>query len=79
MKKMIVCLLLVLTTAIKVFAQDAIEVYPTNWWVGMKNPKLQVMLHGAGVGNAAGFSISYPGARIGHLAGPWHTGTSFSF
>ncbi len=25
-------------------SQD-ITVYPTNWWVGMKNPKLQLMIH----------------------------------
>jgi glycosidase len=27
------------------FAQTQINAYPTHWWVGMKNPKLQLMLH----------------------------------
>jgi glycosidase len=27
------------------FAQNQINAYPTHWWVGMKNPKLQLMLH----------------------------------
>ena len=27
------------------FAQTPINAYPTHWWVGMKNPKLQLMLH----------------------------------
>ncbi|MDP4263121.1 MAG: cyclomaltodextrinase N-terminal domain-containing protein, partial [Bacteroidota bacterium] len=27
------------------FSQD-IKVYPSNWWVGMKNSKLQLMIHG---------------------------------
>ena len=27
------------------FAQESIEVYPTTWWVGMKNKKLQLVLH----------------------------------
>jgi len=45
------------------FAQDSIEVYPTNWWVGMKNPKLQLMLHGVDVG-LSNVSLSYPGVTI---------------
>lgn len=28
-----------------VFASDAMNVYPTHWWVGMKNNKLQLMVH----------------------------------
>jgi len=45
------------------FAQDSIEVYPTSWWVGMKNPKLQLMLHGVDVG-LSNVSLSYPGVTI---------------
>ena len=28
------------------FAQSDYAIYPTHWWVGMKNPKLQLMLRG---------------------------------
>jgi glycosidase len=28
------------------FSQNEITVYPSSWWVGMKNPHLQVMVHG---------------------------------
>ena len=28
------------------FAQENLTIYPTHWWVGMKNPTLQLMLHG---------------------------------
>jgi neopullulanase len=38
-------------------------VYPTNWWVGMKNPKLQLILRGANI-NENNFSISYPGVKL---------------
>jgi glycosidase len=31
------------------FAQNEIAVYPTHWWVGMKDPKLQLMIHGKDV------------------------------
>ena len=29
---------------------DSVHVHPLNWWAGMKNPLLQVMLHGKGIG-----------------------------
>jgi glycosidase len=44
-------------------AQNQVDVYPTNWWVGMKNPKLQLMLHGPGVGTLSA-NISYPGVSL---------------
>jgi len=46
------------------FAQNA-EVYPTHWWVGMKNPKLQLMIHGANVANGSSdISIRYAGVTV---------------
>ncbi len=39
--------------------------YPTNWWTGMKWNKVQVMIHGDAVANAAGgFTINYPGVKL---------------
>ena len=39
--------------------------YPNCWWPGMKNPKLQLMLHGDAIANASGgFTINYPGIKI---------------
>ncbi|TCJ19169.1 alpha-amylase [Flaviaesturariibacter flavus] len=38
-------------------------VYPTNWWVGMKNPKLQLMIHAPGAGNYT-YSISDPRVQV---------------
>ena len=31
------------------FAQNEVKVYPSSWWVGMKNPHLQVMVHGRNI------------------------------
>ena len=45
------------------FAQS-IETYPTNWWVNMKNPELQIMLHGEKIGTAKTFTVAYPGITI---------------
>jgi glycosidase len=48
------------------FAQNEIKVYPSNWWVGMKNPNLQLMLHGKNIGlnSKQGFDIEYPGVTL---------------
>ena len=48
------------------FAQESIEVYPTQWWVGMKNKKLQLVLHSKDIsGNGRrSASTNCPGAKI---------------
>jgi glycosidase len=38
----------------KILAQD-ISVYPTHWWTGMKNPSLQLIVHGKDAGNQIPF------------------------
>ena len=32
------------------FAQNEIKIYPANWWVGMKDPHLQILIRGKNVG-----------------------------
>ena len=36
---------------------------PTFWWVGMKNPKLQLLVHGAGIGSSTA-TLNYPGVTL---------------
>lgn len=64
MKKLLFCWLL-LQSASLVYANEykVDGVYPTHWWAGMKNPKLQLMLHGANVSENT-FSIRYPGVQL---------------
>jgi glycosidase len=50
MRKLIIALFCVCIGKIT-FAQQNIDVYPTHWWTGMKDPKLQLMLHGKNVAN----------------------------
>ena len=48
--------------AMGLFAQiERIE--PSNWWVGMKNPELQLLVHGPNIGSTTP-SVSYPGVSI---------------
>ncbi|WP_226179093.1 glycoside hydrolase family 13 protein [Hymenobacter lucidus] len=36
---------------------------PTFWWVGMKNPKLQLLVHGPGIGSST-VALSYAGVTL---------------
>jgi glycosidase len=40
-----------LFSAIPTEAQPEIKIYPENWFTGMKNPNLQLMIHGQGIGD----------------------------
>ena len=44
---------------------DRIE--PTDWYVGMKNPQVQLMIYGDGVGEVGSVSTDYPGVTIDSL------------
>jgi hypothetical protein len=54
-----------LVSSLFVFAEEykVDGVYPTHWWVGMKNPKLQIMIRGANI-SENNFSIIYPGVKL---------------
>ena len=39
------------------------SVWPTHWWVGMKNPNLQLMVRGMNA-QTVKFSVSYPGVKL---------------
>ena len=40
------------------------KIYPTHWWAQMKNPELQIMMHGKNIGNADAYTINYPGVKL---------------
>jgi neopullulanase len=65
MKKIFSCIACCFVFLITLAQQ--MDVYPTHWWVAMKNPKLQLMLHGEGIGNATGFTFNYPGVVLNKL------------
>ncbi len=62
-KTNLIYLLLLLTSS--AFAQlPALErIEPANWWVGMKNTKLQLIVHGNQIANR-NVSINYPGVTL---------------
>lgn len=38
--------------------------YPTNWWVGMKWNKVQIMIHGNDIGSGNAYTLNYPGVKL---------------
>lgn len=49
---------------IQSWGADMFGVYPTHWWIGMKNPKLQLMLHGESIGQFTKFSSTNSAVKI---------------
>jgi hypothetical protein len=41
-----------------------LNVYPSNWWVGMKHSTIQVMIRGGNAGEAQRVSVDYPGVTV---------------
>jgi glycosidase len=61
MKKLILIPVSLFPVLFSLFAQD---IYPTHWWAGMKNQKLQLMIHEAAIGNVNSVKTTYPGVSI---------------
>jgi neopullulanase len=49
--------------SISTFALNVDRVEPTFWWVGMKNPAVQLMVHGEGIALSE-ITLNYPGVKI---------------
>ena len=48
------------------FAQEVLDVYPTNWWVNMKDHKLQLLIHSKDIAASGRRSVwtNYPGIKV---------------
>ncbi|MFL5742113.1 MAG: glycoside hydrolase family 13 protein [Flavisolibacter sp.] len=54
-------------TAASAKAIDITRVEPANWWVGMKNSTLQIMVYGPNIGHST-VTINYPGVSVKEIA-----------
>jgi len=41
-----------------------VRIDPTFWWVGMKNPRLQLLVHSPGIGQGSAALAPYPGVTL---------------
>jgi neopullulanase len=60
MKKFLLIVLMFVSTTI--FAQIQ-QICPPNWWIGMQDSSVQLMIHGNNIG-AYQLSINYPGVKL---------------
>ena len=44
-------------------SQNVDRIAPLNWWVGMKDPRLQLIIHGKNIAGSS-VSINYPGMKV---------------
>lgn len=52
------------------FSSFAGEIYPTHWFTGMKNPKLQLIIHEPNIGVYSRVAIQYPGVKLERISSP---------
>ena len=64
--KNLFALLVCFVTYTHIYAQNIPGIQridPTNWWVGMKNPNVQLLVYGPNAGTF-NYSINYPGVKL---------------
>ncbi|MGN0225554.1 MAG: alpha-amylase family glycosyl hydrolase [Prevotella sp.] len=66
MKKILTALLLGTTMTMSAAKIDITKIEPTNWYVGMKDASLQLMVYGKDI-KTANVTTDYPGVRIDSL------------
>jgi len=64
MKKSLLGLLAALSMSLNTLAAGLQHVEPPNWWVGMRDTSLQLMLHGPGIADAKPTLAPYPGVTL---------------
>ncbi|MEO6812864.1 MAG: glycoside hydrolase family 13 protein [Ginsengibacter sp.] len=64
MKKFLISYFLLFVASCTIAQNAQYNCYPTNWWVGMKWNKVQVMINGKDAGNSNAYSINYPGVKL---------------
>lgn len=66
MKRITFTLLIFLSAYVSVALAQAVQIQrvnPTNWWVGMKNPNLQLLVYGPNAGTLT-YTINYAGVKL---------------
>lgn len=56
-------ILVALLSSINLFAQKLERIEPMFWYVGMQNPKLQLLVHGENIASSS-VSLTYPGVKL---------------
>src|SRR5688572_26048401 len=64
MKALVVAAFALLLSAVAYTSPFVLQgIYPTHWWTGMKNPRVQLMIRGFNASDLK-ISIAYPGVKV---------------
>ncbi len=66
MKKVLLLAMLFIVTAAG--ANDNYNMYPTHWWVGMKNPKLQLIIHSDNISGYSKATVNNAGVKVDRVS-----------
>ncbi|MBL0334447.1 MAG: cyclomaltodextrinase N-terminal domain-containing protein [Chitinophagaceae bacterium] len=66
MKKFFLLAMLFIVTAAG--ANDNYNIYPTHWWVGMKNPKLQLIIHSNNISGYNKATVNNAGVKVDRVS-----------
>ncbi|MBR6962290.1 MAG: glycoside hydrolase family 13 protein [Prevotella sp.] len=64
MKKVLFAVLLIMSVSAMSAAVKVSRIDPTNWFVGMKNPSVQLMVYGTNIKSVKNVTTDYPGVAI---------------
>lgn len=64
MKRTLILLNLLLLGLVTMNAQKIDRIDPADWFAGMKNPQLQLMVYGKNIAQVKNVATDYPGARV---------------
>ncbi|QMU29250.1 glycoside hydrolase family 13 protein [Adhaeribacter radiodurans] len=62
-RRIYVGFILILLTITEARTQQITRIDPTFWWVGMKNPKVQLLVYGPSIAQSQ-VSLNYPGVKL---------------
>lgn len=60
----------IILNVFKIYAADPISVYPSHWWIGMKNARLQLMIHSDFNLPGKKVSVNHPGIIVKNVQQP---------
>jgi neopullulanase len=69
MKQTLILLIFFLSVMNTITNAQVDRIEPLNWWTGMNNPRLQLMMHGKGISGSA-VSVKYKGVKIKKITSP---------
>jgi neopullulanase len=76
--KILTIVLLIFCSSIMAAATEIMHLEPQFWWVGMKNPQLQIMVHALNIKNSTPV-IEYPGIKTDSIVRPENSNYLFIY